>query len=728
MPSLRSLLLQYLTALPDGRHQCTLACPLKYRTFSANSGGTAWKNHFAAWHKAELEHMLQLSDTPQMKRKGDDIVEAGSAAASEVPSSAHSVSTVSKPSSAQRPLTFRSNSSEHTLKTLGIAFAVNSIAYAVVETPEFRALLVELGWSGAPPSRRGLRSAVQQSAAAVRSDITDLLAGAVITVAADGWTNVKRQKITNIVLMLHGKAFYWCSITNSGENTAAWLAQQLLLVIRSLIRDHSARVIGVVVDNEAVNGAAHRLLLPDLPFLVHVPCAAHTIQLVVRSCLELPAMQPIVEQLCALIRFFDVKEHRIALRRMQTAKEMKPLAVLKTCDTRWHALLMAAERMMELHKAVVCCYDADTLPAVDADFFSRLPTLVAFLKPFLAATDAVQRDTATLYTVYQQFQKLRKHAASYPWALPCIRARWEKRVHVAAVTAVAILSFVEPDQQLDRRAAQEFITSFGSEYIAHYQLRQEESKEETADALLVQIADFNSKSGVFSKLSQEIEAVKRSAGESESWQPQRVWSLYPGQQLALVAIALLSLSASEAAVERTFSAQALVHSKRRNALDTGSVEAEMMLKFNRRTLASPQNSNFACIEMVEDASAEDEEAKTVAPEPLEEDELLLEALEPLDEDDMVLEAPAAAAAAAAAPPSSAQQRAIRRQPSISFEVEDEFLAWFIEEEKLQPSSKLNAAVTGSLERHSSKLVRSPGSATLLLHLRQMLNRNHEVRS
>lgn len=614
---------------------------------------------------------------------------------------------------------------QQALHALSVAFATNSIAYAVAESVEFRSLLSTLGWPGMLPSREALRVATQQSAGAVRHDVSAMLKDAVVTVAADGWTNVKRQKVTNIVLMTNGKALYWTSLVNNGENTAVWLAQQLLSVIRTLIADHGARVVGVVVDNEAVNAAAHRLLLADLPFLVHIPCAAHTVQLIVRSCLELPQMKLIVEQLCMLIRYFDAKENRIKLRRIQIAREVKQLAVLKPCDTRWHALLMVAERMMLLHKEVKTCYEEKDLPEISATFFDlQLPQLISFLKPFLDATDAVQRDSATLYTVYEQFAALRQHADTHPWALPCINARWEKRIHVDAVTAVALLSFKELPGHLDRRAAQDYIVQFGCDYIAHYRLRGDEPMQNTSDALLDQIADFNGRSGLFAKIDAEIAAAKRAVAPLTYWQPLKIWRLYPGVQLAIVAVALLSITASEAAVERSFSAQALVHSKRRNALDSSSIEAEMMLKFNRKALSEScgsDGSGFNCIEMVEEATPEQEDAATLVPDAPDAEEKLMDNEEEVLEvasDSMEMESEAKEAESAR--PSGAAQRAMRRQASISFAKEEDFLQWFIQEHHLTPASKFSSDISNALERHSTKLVNSPGTRTLLLNLREAL--------
>jgi len=232
---------------------------------------------------------------------------------------------------------------------------------------------------------------------------------------------------------------------------------------------------------------------------------------------------------------------------------------------------------------------------------------------------------------------------------------------------------------------------------------------------------------MFAGLADEIAAVQRVVGPpSGLWQPQRVWQLYPGVQLSIVAIALLSVTASEAAVERTFSAQKLVHSKNRNALLESSVRAEMMIKFNSRTLQGPSSFTFAssrmCIEMTVDASAEDEDAATAVPDAPEPDEQLLEAqsddiMVPNDDDvDEVLESEPAATR----PASSAQQRALRRQPSISFESEAEFFKWFIEELKLTAESRINSNVTIALERHSTKLVNTPGSATLIMRLKATL--------
>jgi hypothetical protein len=725
--SLRAAMLQKdITINADNSRSCNHCST----TFSAKSDSGPWRKHMQSAHKErELElaalHKLLHARTSTER---DDAVSVVSSAKSPAAAAASVVTTSSSDSSSSSSKKQRTVSDmlkpkrQLLLEALARAFAANSWAHEAVESLEVRQLLQLLGFPGALPSRASIRATIAQVSMSTRAEVAERLRGAIVTVGADGWTNVKRQKITNIVPMVNGVAYYWCSITNTGENTAEWLASQLLPVIRELIADCGARVVGCVVDNEAVNGAAHRLLLPDLPFLLHIPCAAHTIQLIVRSCLALPHFSLIVQQFVDLVRHFDAKQHRIALRRQQEQHEVKQLVVQKPCDTRWSSLLMSAERMLLLEREVkhVCL---DTLPSLTAEFWPKLRELVTFLKPFQVATDRIQRDCATLYTVYEQFCMLRQHAERHEWARACIDDRWEKRVHVNAVTASAMLSFVEP-VGLDAQAAQQFIITFGAAYIWHYKLLPLEQRQ-IADTLMMQLADFNGREGVFQQLQQQVETMKRVAAATAAssagpapWSPRKVWLLYPGVALGIVAVALLSMSASEAAVERTFSAQGRLHTKARNLLDSDSVEAEMMQKFNSRALRSDIPQLFgSVIDMDEAVDKFDEDAATVVPVAIEDGELD-ERMELLEEDEVMEEEPAAAAAAAQ--PTSAQRRALRRQPSVTFSSMSEFLSWFIDKHKLTAGSTITCDVESALIALSNRLSDTPGARTLKQRLQAAL--------
>jgi hypothetical protein len=151
--------------------------------------------------------------------------------------------------------------------------------------------------------------------------------------------------------------------------------------------------------------------------------------------------------------------------------------------------------------------------------------------------------------------------------------------------ACALFSFDPPADGFDVQAAQRFVVSFGSEYLHFYALCSG-TKAELQDKLTEQLALFNSRQAQFSTLDSSLESIRRRAvAEKKPFDARLVWHLF-GMELPLVAIALLSVIASEAAVERTFSAQDAVHTRKRNRLGEETVEAEVFVKFNSKALAA----------------------------------------------------------------------------------------------------------------------------------------------
>jgi hypothetical protein len=85
-----------------------------------------------------------------------------------------------------------------------------------------------------------------------------------------------------------------------------------------------------------------------------------------------------------------------------------------------------------------------------------------------------------------------------------------------------------------------------------------------------------------------VSELKTAESDPIRWNPCAYWILHldhsESSLLARVALVLLQISASEAAVERTFSAQDQIHSKKRNRLLDDNVEQELFIKFNHRAI------------------------------------------------------------------------------------------------------------------------------------------------
>jgi hypothetical protein len=416
---------------------------------------------------------------------------------------------------------------------------------------------------------------------------------------------------------------------------------------------------------------------------------------------------------------------------------------------------------------VRCCYTAATLPSITADFWVQLRALVAFLEPFRIATDALQTDTATLLTVYEQFVLLQRHVHhENQWAADSILARWNKLINVPAVTACAVLSFVQLPPALSLAKAQQFILNWGTKYLHYYHLVHESfSRRDIRDTLTEQLAEFQGRLGEFAGLDEIKQSLQRKATALKPFQARKVWLLHSQLELSRVATALLTLAPSEASVERSFSAQGSVHTKLRNRMADRSVQDEMFIKFNSRELLKPPPCNCSltastsdvpqplskCVELSpnsdEELSISDSEdaflfgrrrghaaaasfhaAAAVVDEEIATDVDDADEFQNAEEETKESEGAAAAhaapaAAAAPAPSGAAARRAARRAVSIVFKDVDAFLAWFIQTRQLHASSIINADVHNDLQQNSqSKLpiANAPSTKELCNRIRLLL--------
>ena len=362
----------------------------------------------------------------------------------------------------------------------------------------------------------------------------------------------------------------------------------------------------IVADNERVNRTVWEHLLVPFPFLIRSPCAAHLIQLCVNKALELPSIEPLFTSMECLLRQFRLKESRLKLKNLQVANPIRTTTVngipvlyglLRPQDTRWSSWLYAAQRLLMLRAYI------DIVSLQDASFWSGLSELVAFLKPFQVATDVMQEDGSTLFDVWRQFKRLLTHVRGIPplnifhsskeAIISIILDLWEKHINIDAVIACAQLSFdssvddIFPDKI---QAARHWFLDFAAHYALYWHIA------DSADAdfahvrrtALAEWASFlgRTQGSCFDHLDIDVEDLRKQYADDPPAFPRAVWNLYlmDAPIISHAAVALLSVCASEAAVERTFSAQGLVHSDLRNRLGDAIVEAEMFIKFNKRTV------------------------------------------------------------------------------------------------------------------------------------------------
>jgi hypothetical protein len=510
-------------------------------------------------------------------------------------------------------------------------FARCSIAHHIVDSPEFINALEAFRTSTVSlPNRRQLRQAQSDLAQQLRAEVVRRLKNycrsCPLTVAIDGWTNVRKDKVTNVVILCGGVAFYWCSIVNSRyHNTAKWLKTPLMEALNSIIAE-GLRFTAIATDNEEVNKTLHALLLDPFKFLLRSPCSAHLIQLCVLKAVALPDIAPIMSAVELLLRLFKLKANRLKLKELQLTAVGKHRCLIAPNDTRWSSWLMASHRLLELKSYV------EMVQPQQGNFWTNLGEVVRFLQPFQLATDVMQSDSSTVYDMYQQFKALLKHVDSIPnsscfWpakdAISTLMTNDVLTEHadLDLVAACALLSFdpnvstIFPATRL--KSAEKWFVEWAAQYALYWQLSSASTLEEARAQSFAEWTTWNARviGSTFEEMDDEVNKLRAyhivnnrqtspHGRYHSSWNPRAAWAnhITGAPILCNGAIALLSVAGSEAAVERSFSAQGTVHSKRRNRLLSEAIEAEVFIRFNSVALSRKpsQRDQDQWVELTED--------------------------------------------------------------------------------------------------------------------------------
>ena len=494
-------------------------------------------------------------------------------------------------------------------------YAKNALSHRLADDKDMEDYLLAFRHSTCkPPRRTAVKLAQAELARELRIDVINRLKAYSVTspisIAIDGWTNTRHHKVTNLLCLCGGQAYYWCSIVNRyDENSAAWLRNPITAAISELM-GYGIRITALVADNEAVNGSLYRLLKPQFPFLLLSSCAAHTIQLCVNKALQEPGIFGVMKTAEGIIRRFrkGKKSKALRLKLVNVQREavgesrIKPLII--PCDTRWSSHRAAGVRLLELQSYIIVC----GLPNCPVDsFWTDLKELMNFLRPFQNSTDIMQADNSTLYSVYQQFQSLLTYVDSVPSdstfgpVMPLVHniiiTNWEKHVNKPAALSCAWFSFddgVRNFDTADLTAAKQWFIDYAITYAKQYKLKPDLDDELIRGKLENLWGQFTGRSvgTPFAGLDDRVGRMRaaqlqdnRQMVEGQwisTWHPVSVWRNMESEVplFAHPAIALLCVAGSEAAVERSFSAQDTVHTKKRNRLSDQSVQNEMFIRFN----------------------------------------------------------------------------------------------------------------------------------------------------
>jgi hypothetical protein len=536
------------------KKKCTSNCG---KTFSLATSTTVLKRHLSKKHNIKAQDQDKDDETTKNQLENENIIELAE---------------------------------KDVCKAFSIAFAKNSLPYSLFKNKYFCNALNLYKQIDAKLTPYKLKEETLQIGNETEKDIIAKLSlnQSPVTLAVDGWTNVRSNKVINLLLISNGVSYFYSSIENNEKhNDAVWLSSQLEVKIIKIIKE-KVNVVAITTDNENLMKATCKKLKEVMPFLIDIPCSAHLMQLCLKSVLSIPKIHKIINEILDVVNIIkNSKENRKQLEELQiTGKSSDVLTIIRPIEIRWASLISCIERLLLLRK-----YIDIIITNLNESFWKNTNDLYIYLKPFKTSIDQIQKDNASLYCVSQNIQKIRDHfsSAEIPKSLRTIKKtvldlineKWDKHINMKIMNVIRFLNF-EKDQSIYDSAV-DFIEQWGSLYLTTFKIVPENDIEQIKDKLNFQVLQFIGSLDKFSSLNTIIERNKRTCiNLKKQFNPTIIWISFLSSYFALakVAIALLSICPSEACVERSFSMQSDVHSLDRNRLLPELIEAEMKIKYN----------------------------------------------------------------------------------------------------------------------------------------------------
>jgi hypothetical protein len=432
-----------------------------------------------------------------------------------------------------------------------------------------------------------------------------------VSLMLDGWQNINRIHVQSILANCKGKALLLTNdISSTGRSTADVLYSQLKPVIEQFIEDGIV-VSCVIADNASVNRKMFRFIVEDFPFVIPIPCAAHTLQLCVVRLFHEDSRAESLRDVTRQV-FKAIYNSQPLLARFRNSQEKPIHNLTKPQKTRWSSYFLAFSTLIKLRSAVMNVLDRHTLKDKLTDsFWTILQMFVNFLAPFRNATDIVQADKAGLLDVAYQFRVITRHLNAAPAEMAhaaeimhrAVRRHWTKHVHQEAVFMSLKFSLENTEDSLTsdsvKSQAPVWFKEWGAKFLKQWKYP-DSSIVELEKILSQQYGEFLSRDAPFEGFRGRMEEAREKAATTArlsrysgnratvQFDASKVWLHYNDLRPHLVfcVVTLFSINCSEASVERMFSQQKLTHSSLKNRKMRATVYRQMYLKWNAKAMGA----------------------------------------------------------------------------------------------------------------------------------------------
>ncbi|KAF2885607.1 hypothetical protein ILUMI_20549 [Ignelater luminosus] len=440
------------------------------------------------------------------------------------------------------------------------------------------------------PSRHNLSSTLLQNVYNnVQLQVQNSLANAyVVGIQCDGWSNIRNASIINFIVTTPQPVFYKTVSTEEHRHTGQYVAEQIEAVFTDIGIN---KVIACCTDNAANMKKAWDLLqkkYADKPISFY-GCAAHTLNLLVNDITKLNTTDILINSAKAIIKIIKSKSVLTsAFFNLQREKQEPRKCILKLpVATRWASIVLSFESLLKnknILKALAINDEYQDLiekrnktNILDDDiFWKKIESFLKILQPLKKWITVLESDecrinevTEALIEIEKVFKKERPlsdlSSSEQDKILEAVQARRKmclKPIHFSAnILDPKLKAFVCERN----RPGLQYIHS-----LARHLSNVDENK------VLENLADFRSNSGFWEMQFFQDSAINPNISPVTFWKG--ICTEFP---LRFVAEAILIMSATSAATERSFSSYGNIHTKKRNRL---SVKRAGMLTYVNHNL------------------------------------------------------------------------------------------------------------------------------------------------
>lgn len=382
----------------------------------------------------------------------------------------------------------------------------------------------------------------------------------------DGWSNIRHEGIINFVLSTPEPVFVESLPTEQSRHTAEYISSQIIRIMKEF---DEKKFIVLIGDNAKNMQKAFQLVKLQYPHVTKLGCAAHILNLLCHDCIKIDIIDKIISKAVKIVN--SIKNHQVLSSLLQDIVKSKGSGeTLKLpVKTRWSSHFTSLKSLLNTKsalKTLAIDEKAANLPSdiksdlLQESFWDLLKQISCILEPFADAITKLEGDNAKIDKVFLTFKNLRSQV-SFVLSDVTILDNDDKKtimtfidnrtkmaihpIHFAAYLLNPVSHGIELDSDEDIKAMQ-YIYELGQ----HFKIN-----------IMKELADYKAKDHFWKNrfIWSQVEET-----DTLSW-----WKgICSSTQLHKIAIAILSAPCTSAATERTFSAQADIHTNKRNKLTT----------------------------------------------------------------------------------------------------------------------------------------------------------------